>query len=84
MAGANRNSAASVPAYRALVITPSDATIIPTSRSLYIGVSGNLTVRMVDDGATIQFANVPVGVFPIQVDQVFSTGTTATNIVALY
>lgn len=70
-------------AYSAAAVTASDSTIIPDTRGLYIGVTGNLAVRMVD-GTTPTFANVPVGIFPIQVDKVLSTGTTASSIVALY
>lgn len=69
-------------AWGAVAVTKSDSTIIPTTRSLYIGVTGNLTVRMAR-GETATFANVPVGVFPIQVDQVLNA-TTASNIVAMY
>lgn len=80
---ANRSANATVAAFNAALVTASDATIIPVTRALYIGTSGNLNVRMAD-GATVLFSNVPVGIFPIQVDQVLSTTTTASNIVALY
>lgn len=71
------------PAHRAAVVTPNDVTVLdPPTRSLYIGVTGNLTVRMVD-GMDATFNNVPVGIFPIRVDKVYATGTTATNMVAL-
>jgi hypothetical protein len=71
-------------AYRAATITPSDATVIPPTRAIYVGVTGDITVRMAGNGANQTFANVPVGVFPIQVDMVLSTGTDATTMVALY
>lgn len=71
------------PAYGAVAVTPGDSTDIPPTRSLYIGVTGNLTVRMVR-GENATFANVPVGVFPVQVNRVLSTGTTASSIVAMY
>ena len=80
MAGHSRDIAC---AYNAVAVTPSDSTVIPTTRALYIGVSGNIVVRMAD-GGQVTFANVPVGIFPIQVDRVLATSTTATNIVALY
>jgi hypothetical protein len=73
---------ATCPAHSAVAVVPSDVTVIPTTRSLYIGTTGNLTVRMAD-GMTALFTTVPVGIFPIQVDMVFSTGTTAATIVAL-
>lgn len=80
---AYRTADATVAAHGAFLVTPSDATIIPVTRALYIGGTGNINVRMADT-QTILFTAVPVGIFPIQVDQVLSTSTTATNIVALY
>lgn len=72
------------PASKAAAVTPSDATVIPVTRSLYIGVGGTLVVRMADNSSTTTFSNVAAGIFPVQVDQVYSTGTTASSIVALY
>lgn len=69
-------------AYDARSVTKSDATIIPTTRALYIGGTGDLAVRMAS-GASVTFSAVAVGIFPVQVDQVLAA-TTATNIVALY
>lgn len=78
-----RSANATAPAHGAVSVTPNDSTVLVTTRSLFVGVSGNLAVQMAD-GETITFTNVPVGIFPIQVDKVLSTGTTATNIIALY
>lgn len=80
---AYRSSNSVVSAHGSATVTPSDATVIQVTRALYVGTTGNLTVRMAD-GQTQLFSNVPVGVFPIQVDMVMSTGTTASTIVALY
>lgn len=63
--------------------TPSDSTTFDVSRALYIGVSGDLAVRM-KSGKILTFKSAPVGILPIRVDQVRSTGTTATNIEVLY
>jgi hypothetical protein len=62
--------------------------------SLYIGVSGDVNVLMSShpdtDTATAAsrgaqlFKNVPVGPFPYDVKKVFSTNTTATNILCIY
>jgi 3D (Asp-Asp-Asp) domain-containing protein len=87
MSGAFRTADATVAAKKAATVTASDATVIPVTRALYIGVSGNVSVRMAEDQANQIFANVPVGIFPIQVDMVYATtggATTATSIVALY
>jgi len=80
---AYRTADATVSAHGAVSITPSDATVFPVSRALYVGTSGNINVRMAD-GQTTLFSNVPVGIFPIQVDQVLSTSTTALLLIALY
>ena len=80
MSGHSRDVSSS---YDAVAVTASDATVIPACRALYVGVTGNIAVRMASGNAAT-FANVPVGVFPVQVDKVLSTGTTASSIVALY
>jgi hypothetical protein len=69
--------------YAAVAVTPSDATVIPITRALYIGGTGALTVRMAG-GMNATFAAVAVGIFPVQVDKVLTTGTAATSIVAMY
>lgn len=84
MAGYYHSADGTVSAHKAVVVVPSDSVPIPVTRALYIGVTGNITVRMAEDGATVLFSNVPVGIFPIQVDLVKSTATSATNMVALY
>lgn len=71
------------PAHGALAVTPHDSNGFPTCRSLYIGVTGDLSVLMAD-GSTGTFGQVPVGIFPIQVQRVNDTGTDADEIVALY
>lgn len=66
-------------------VTKSDATVFsqPT-RSLWVGGAGNVAVRMLDGTLPI-FVGVTAGaLLPVRVDQVLSTGTTATNIVGLY
>lgn len=83
MSGASRTANGTVAAHGAALVTPSDATVIPVCRALFVGTSGNLNVHMAD-GQTVLFSNVPAGIFPIQVDMVLSTSTTASNIVALY
>lgn len=88
--GAHTSVNATVSAHNASAVTPNDSTVIPTTRALYVGVSGNITVRMADNfaqgtgGDNILFVAVPVGILPIQVDKVYSTGTAATSIIALY
>jgi len=83
MAGKYTSANATVSAHSALAVTPSDSTILPTTRALYVGVTGNLSVVMADDENTVVFSNVPVGIFPIQVSKVLAA-TTASSIVALW
>lgn len=64
-------------------VTPHNTNeLTKVSRALYIGVSGDVAVVM-QDGTTLTFKAVPVGLLPIRVKIVKSTGTTATDIVAL-
>lgn len=72
----------------AAAVTPHDTNTINCTRGLYVGGAGDVKVSMADDAkgdATVTFTAVPAGsLLPIQVKRVFSTGTTATAIVALY
>lgn len=70
-------------AVEAVSITPSDTATFDVTRALYIGTTGDVAVKM-KNGATITFSSAPVGVLPIRVQQVLSTGTTASGIIALY
>jgi hypothetical protein len=84
MSGAYRSADATVAAKRAVAVTPTDALLIPATRALYVGTGGTLVVRMAEDDATATFTNVAAGIFPVQVVEVLSTGTTASGILALY
>lgn len=74
------------PAYYGAAVTPSDSTDMNiVSRALYVGGAGNLSVVMAGDGATVVFTAVPAGtVLPISVMRVNATGTTATNVTAIW
>jgi len=50
--------------------------------AIYVGVTGDVTA--VIGGAAVLFKAAPVGILPISATRVNSTGTTATNMVALY
>lgn len=73
------------PATSATEVTPhntNDLTYI--TRALYVGVGGDVKVNMADSG-TVTFVGVPTGtILAVRVSRVYSTGTTATNIVALW
>lgn len=68
-----------------VTVTPSDTTVFdPPGRGLYVGVTGNVAVRMAGDESTPIFVGAQAGtVLSICVDKVLSTGTTATNMILL-
>jgi len=76
---------------RALLVVPSDTDEIPSVTGgtnngcvLYIGTPGNVRVKTIG-GDDVTFTGVYAGqFFPVQVLQVFDTGTTAGEIVALW
>ncbi len=71
-------------AVHAFAVTPHDTNALayPTT-GIYVGGTGSLTVTM-KSGVEATFTAIPTGtLLPIEVSNVKSTGTTATNIVAL-
>ncbi|PCJ75905.1 MAG: hypothetical protein COA53_05195 [Rhodobacteraceae bacterium] len=73
------------PARVAAVVVPNDlADLGNTSRSIYVGTSGDLAVHMIGQSVPVVFKAVPVGILPIRADRVLVTGTTAADIVALW
>jgi hypothetical protein len=58
--------------------------MFPSPSVIYVGTAGNVRVTTAQ-GDDVVFYNVPAGgVIPVQVDQVWSTNTTAANIVRVY
>ncbi len=82
---ADYSAALDSPAAGAAAVTPHDANELATiSRALYIGGTGDLVVTM-QDGVDATFIGVPAGfILPVRVSKVKVTGTSATNIVAMY
>jgi hypothetical protein len=73
----------SAPAERAEAVTPSDtADLTNVSRAIWVGTPGNLRVTM-RTGAVVTFPNINNGWHPLRVSRVWSTGTTASGIVAV-
>ena len=76
---------------RAAAVTPSDTVNIPSVTGgvnngcvLYVGGTGTLKVTTIG-GDDVTFTGVPAGTFiPVHVVRVWSTGTSATSIVALW
>ncbi|HEY0625470.1 MAG TPA: hypothetical protein VGD10_01930 [Allosphingosinicella sp.] len=76
----------SSPATRAVAVAPHDANaLVDIPKALFVGTGGNLMLRGSGGGADVLFRNVPDGcVLPFRAQFVRATGTTATDIVALY
>ena len=74
------------PASETFAIAAADADLSENARSLYVGGAGDLRITAIrdTDEEYTTFANVNAGsILPIQVKRVWSTGTTATNIIGL-
>lgn len=66
------------------VVTPSDTVNLGSPSVIYVGVSGNVQVTTAN-GDVVTFNGVPSGaVIPVQVIRVWSTSTTATNMIRIY
>lgn len=82
MAGA-ANAVKGLPEWAA-DITPNDSTDLDFSSTVYIGGSGNCKVTTVR-GNAVTFNGLSEGdILPVKVRRVWSTGTTATNLIALW
>lgn len=77
------------PAGYAWPVTASDGTeLVKHTRAIYVGGDGNVACEMFDPTnnklATVTFVGLVAGiVLPVRTKKILSTGTTATNIVAL-
>lgn len=80
MAGRSSDTSA---AFNAVAVVKSDATVIPATRALYVGVAGDVVVTMASGATPITFKAAPVGILPVQVTKVLAA-TAATDILALY
>jgi hypothetical protein len=76
------------PYRRALAISKSDTDeLAEVCSAIYVGGAGDVTVILGDDasgGTPVLFKAMPLGLYRLRVKQLMSTGTAATNIVALY
>lgn len=71
------------PATKATEVTPADSDIASPYRAVYVGVTGDLSVRLVNDSADVTFVAVPAGsLLPISVIRI-NAATTAGSIVGL-
>lgn len=71
------------PAQQAFAITPGTAELAETTRGIYVGGTGDISVEM-KSGALVVFQEVPAGsLLPIRVVKIFAEGTSASAIVGL-
>ena len=70
-------------AQQCVAITPADSDLSAQVRALYIGGIGDIKITD-PQGNAVTFVNVQTGsILPVMAKRVWSTGTTATNIVGL-
>ncbi len=83
---ANSQTGLDSPASNAAAVTPSDTVdLADVTRGVYVGVAGDVKVNMATSGTSIVFTAVAAGsILPIRVTRILATGTTATNIVAVW
>ena len=68
----------------AFQITPSDIVNLPhTIGLLYVGKSGDLHT-VFHNGTEVTLSKLPQGMYNLKLRKIFSTGTTASNLVGIY
>lgn len=75
------------PALSAASITPNDSVDLPNyARMIYVGEGGSTKdIKLTTlNGDTVTLRNVPTGILMVQAKRVWSAGTTATELVALW
>lgn len=71
------------PAAQAFAIVPSDSADLPAvTKAIYVGASGDVTLRPLRGSADVTYRNVPEGAYlTIRASHVRATGTTAGDLV---
>jgi hypothetical protein len=74
------------PCTKLRAVTPSDSADLPDgqTRAIYVGTAGAISVIGADDGTTATLLKGATGWIDIAVKRIRATGTTATDIVAVY
>jgi hypothetical protein len=72
-------------AFHAFAIVPSDSAALGVqTKGIYVGTTGDVTLRCHDSTADVVFKTVPAGtILPLNVVYVRATGTTAANMVGM-
>ena len=72
------------PGANAEAVTPADVDLTKRTRAIYLGGTGDLSVKMADNGQIVTFQNVQAGsMLPLRVTQI-RVASTATSIVAVW
>ncbi|MDX3928210.1 MAG: hypothetical protein QHC90_20695 [Shinella sp.] len=81
----SHHTALDAPASHAFAIVPdNDAELAVTTRALYVGTGGDVTLVTVS-GETVTFVNIaPGSVLPLRTARILENGTTAADLVGLY
>jgi hypothetical protein len=74
------------PAVETAAVVPNNSSDLPvTCRALWVGTAGDVALMADGDAVAVTIKNVANGTLvPIRTRRVMATGTTATDIVALY
>lgn len=71
-------------ATQAIAITPHDTNVQPRFSAIYVGVTGDIKVKDKSDNVTTLKGAVAGSIIPLaDVQLIYSTGTTATDLVGL-
>lgn len=73
------------PSGKSAVVTTSDTLAQPVGRGIFIGTSGNITGRLVDDSVDSVWKNLAAGIeHPLRFQYIRATGTTAADMLILF
>lgn len=74
------------PAASGYAITPNDSTDLSVAcRAIWVGGAGNIYINFVNSGTNVGLIGINAGVMvSVRAKRVYSTNTTATNLVCLY
>lgn len=80
----NADSAANPARSAQSVILSDEQELLSVPKALFVGSGGDIVLRCVDDAGATVLKNVAAGsILPLRAVQVYATGTTAGDIVAL-